>query len=423
MDQLKIAIIGAGSSYTPEIIEEIHRRRERFPVTHVTYMDLDPERLKIMLGFCQRFAAHLGCDIQMEATTDRRDAIQDARFVLTQIRVGGNAQRILDEKIPLKYGVIGQETTGPGGMFKALRTIPPMLEIARDIEMINPNAWIINYANPTGMIADAVIKHTQVTIAGLCAGGNFPRDHAVEALGVAPENVFYNYFGLNHLNFGYNLRVKDIPLTDEEYDKVLSVSSWGSVDQELLHLLRLDPSPYMKYFFHREKSVQEARSKPLSRGEQVQFVEKEVFEAYADPNQVTKPEALNKRGGGGYSDIALSVMEAAYNNDDKFIVINTANQGAVPHLPDDAVIEVPCMVNASGIFPLPQPDIPQTVWGLVAAVKNYEQLTVDAAVTGNRDTALLALLAHPLVGDYEKAKALFAEMLEANRKFLPQFFS
>ena len=182
------------------------------------------------------------------------------------------------------------------------------------------------------------------------------------------------------------------------------------------------PSPYLHYYFHRERAVQETQKKPLSRGEQVQLIEKEVFDAYADPSQVTKPEALKKRGGGGYSDMALTVMEAAYNNDDKSIVINTSNQGAVPYLPDDAVIEVPCMVNASGIFPLRQTDIPKSVWGLIAAVKNYEQLTVEAAVTGDRDTALLALLAHPLVGDYEKAKALLAEMLEANRKYLPQFY-
>jgi 6-phospho-beta-glucosidase len=422
MEPLKIAIIGAGSSYTPEIIEEIYRRRDRFPVTQLTLMDIDPERLEIMLGFCRRFADHLGCEIRIESTNDRQEAIRDARFILTQIRVGGNAQRILDEKIPLKYGVIGQETTGPGGMFKALRTIPPMLEIARDIEAINPNAWLINYANPTGMIAEAVIKYSNVTIAGLCAGGNFPRNHAVEALGVAPEDVFYNYFGLNHLNFGYNLRVKGIPLTNQEYKKVIAASAWSSLDSELLDLLQLVPSPYMQYFFHREKSVREAQSKPLSRGEQVQLVEEEVFEAYTDPNQTTKPEALTKRGGGGYSDIALTVMQAAYNNDDKMIVINTANQGAVPYLPDDAVIEVPCLVNASGILSLRQPEIPRTVWGLVAAVKNYEQLTVEAAVSGDRDTALLALLAHPLVGDFEKAKAILADMLEANRKFLPQFY-
>ena len=187
--------------------------------------------------------------------------------------------------------------------------------------------------------------------------------------------------------------------------------------------LQLLPSPYLQYYFHRERCVRDAREKPLSRGEQVQQIEGDVFNAYADPNQVTKQDALNKRGGGGYSEIALDVMEAAYTNQDKIIVINAPNQGAVACLPEEAVIEVPCVVNASGIFPLRQQEIPSSVWGLIAAVSNYEQLTVEAAVTGSQDTALLALLAHPLVGDYEKAKALLAEMLEANRVFLPQFYS
>jgi 6-phospho-beta-glucosidase len=422
MPELKIAVIGAGSSYTPEIIEEIHQRREQIPVTQITLMDIDAKRLSIMLGFCRRFAGHLGYQVEIEATQDLREAIAAAQFVLTQIRVGGNAQRILDEKIPLKHGVIGQETTGPGGMFKALRTIPSMLDIAREVEATNPQAWIINYANPTGMIAEAINRYSNVTIAGLCAGGNFPRDHTVEALKVAPEEVFYNYFGLNHLNFGYNLRVKGVPLNEAEYEKVLAATTLGSVKSELVRKLQLVPSPYLQYFFHRQDSVAEAKKKPLSRGEQVMLVEKEVFEAYADPDQVTKPEALQKRGGGGYSEIALDVMEAAYTNRNKVIVINAPNQGAVPLLPDNAVIEVPCLVNASGIIPLRQPEIPKTVWGLVAAVKNYEQLTVEAAVTGDRDTALLALLAHPLVGDYELAQVLLEDMLAANREFLPQFY-
>jgi 6-phospho-beta-glucosidase len=422
MHPLKIAIIGAGSSYTPEIIEELAARRERLPVTQLALMDIDESRLETVAGFCRRFASHLGYDIPIETTTDRRAAIADARFVLTQIRVGGNAQRILDEKIPLKYGVIGQETTGPGGMFKALRTIPPMVEIAREVEALGNQAWIINYANPTGMVAEAVVKSTNVLIAGLCAGGNFPRQAAVRALGVPPEAIFYDYFGLNHLNFAYNLRVHGAPLSAEEYDKVLSIATGGAVHPELIRLLRLIPSPYLHYYYHRAQCLRDAQTKSLTRGEQVLQIEQEVFHAYADPTQRVKPEALAKRGGGGYSEIALDVIEAAYTNREKVIVINVPNQGAAACLPDDAVIEVPCLVNASGIFPLRQRELPRAVWGLIAAVKNYEQLTIEAAITGNCDTALLALLAHPLVGDYEKAKALLAEMLEANRRYLPQFF-
>lgn len=423
MNAFKIAIIGAGSSYTPEIIEGLAARRAQLPVTQFTFMDSDPTRLETVAGFCRRFADRLGLPIPIETTTDLARAVTDARFVLTQIRVGGNAQRILDEKIPLKFGVIGQETTGPGGMFKALRTIPPLLEIARAVEQFSPEAWIINYANPTGMVAEAVTKYTSAKIAGLCAGGNFPRHHAVAALGVDPAEVHYDYFGLNHLNFGYNLRVHGRPLREDEYQKVLAAATWGAVQPELVRLLRLIPSPYLRYYFHREQSVEEARRKTLTRGEQVQQIEREVFRAYADPAQNEKPAALAQRGGGGYSEIALDVIEAAHTNHAGVIVINAPNRGAIHCLPDDAVIEVPCLVNASGIFPLRQPEIPQAVWGLIAAVKNYEQLTVEAAVTGNRATALLALLAHPLVGDYEKATALLAEMLEANRAYLPGFFA
>jgi 6-phospho-beta-glucosidase len=181
------------------------------------------------------------------------------------------------------------------------------------------------------------------------------------------------------------------------------------------------PSPYLQYFYHRQRKVREAARAELTRGEQVRMLEKEVFEAYADPNQDTKPAALAKRGGGGYSEIALGVMDSIANNLGRMLIVNTANRGAVDSLPGEAVLELPCMVNASGIFPLKQPEIPRAVWGLIAAVKNYEQLVVEAAVTGSRETAVQALLAHPLVGEWELARTLFDEMLEANREYLPQF--
>jgi len=419
---MKIAIIGAGSSYTPEIIEGLVLRKDRLPVTHLSFMDINESRLEIMAGFCRRYLKRLGHTIQIETTTDRRRAIDGAGFVLTQIRVGGNVQRVQDEKIPLKYGIIGQETTGPGGMFKALRTIPVMLSIAKDVEALNPQAWIINYTNPTGMVTEAVTRYSRVTIAGLCAGGYFPRAAVCQALGVPPESVYYDYFGLNHLNFGYNLRVNGRLLTDEEFDRVAEKATWGSVEPELIRLLHLVPSPYLQYFYHHTRQVNEAKAKKHTRGEVVQAIEAEVFRSYADPAQDSKPQALSKRGGGGYSEMALSVMEAACTNVEKIIVVNAPNRGAVPGLPDDAVLELPCVINASGIFPLRAPEVPAAVWGLIAAVKNYEQLSVEAAVSGSRKTALLALLAHPLVGEYEVAKPLLEEMLEANRPFLPQFF-
>jgi 6-phospho-beta-glucosidase len=419
---MKIAIIGAGSSYTPEIIEGLVGLKDRLPVDRLAFMDIDEKRLEIMTGFCKRFMQHLGYSIEIEATTDRRKAIEGSRFVLTQIRVGGNAQRVLDEKIPLKYGIIGQETTGPGGMFKALRTIPILLKIAREVEAIAPDAWIINYTNPTGLIAEAVSLYTPVTIAGLCAGAYFPRNAVQHALGVQGSAIYYDYFGLNHLNYGYNIRVDGQLLTDQDWAKIAQVATWGSVNAELIRLMQVIPSPYLQYYYHHSKCVDQAKTKALTRGETVQQIEEEVYQHYANPTQVTKPEALRKRGGGGYSEIALSVMEAAYNNQDRIIIINVPNRGAVTGMPDDAVLEIPCLVNASGIFPLRQPEIPRVMWGLISAVKTYEQYTVEAAVTGKRETALLALISHPLVGEYELAVPLLDEMLNANHAFLPQFF-
>ncbi len=421
MKNLKIAIIGAGSSYTPELVERLAGLKDRLPVRELAFMDINPQRMEIVAGFCRRFMKHLGQEIPICTTTDRKEAIAGAQFIVTQVRVGGNAQRVLDEKIPLKYGIIGQETTGPGGMFKALRTIPVMLDIARDVEQLNPEAWIINYANPTGLNAEAVLKHTRARFVGLCSGVYSPRHAASRALGAPPESIFYDYFGLNHLNFAYNLSVNGRKLSQAEFERVAEAAGDQS-DGNLIKTLGLIPSGYLRYYYHRAKSVAEAQQKPQTRGETVQKLEEEVFRAYADPQQVTKPETLSRRGGGGYSEIALGVIEAIYANLGKVEIVNTANRGAVSFLPDEAVLEMPCTINAAGIFPLVQPEIPKAVWGLVAAVKNYEQLTVEAAVTGDRKLALEALLAHPLVGDWDVAEKLLDEMLEANRAYLPRFF-
>ncbi len=422
MAGFKVAIIGAGSSYTPEVIERLAALKDSLPVTQLTFMDINEERMNLVAGFCRRFMQHLGHVIPIETTTDQRRAVAGARFVIVQIRVGGNVQRVLDEKIPLKYGIIGQETTGPGGMMKAFRTIPVELALAHDVEELSPDAWIVNYANPTGLNAEAVLNYSHANFVGLCSGGYFPRDGVANALGVPKECVTYDYFGLNHLNFAYHLKVNGCPLTDAEFDRVTESYMGGSVSPELMRAQRLLPSPYLQYFYHRHKVVDAAQHKEHTRGEVVQALEKEVFAAYADPQQMTKPDALSKRGGGGYSEIALSVIDAIYNNHPQALVVNVANRGAVRSLPDDAALELTALVDAAGIRPLATPDIPQAVWGLIAAVKNYEQLAVQAAVTGSRSLALQALLAHPLVGDYDVAVPLLEELLNANRAFLPQFF-
>jgi 6-phospho-beta-glucosidase len=231
VEKIKFAIIGAGSSYTPELIEGLVQQRDTLPVGEIVFMDIDQERLDIVTGFCRRFLQHLGHPIKITATTDRREAIEGARFIDVQIRVGGNTtQRVLDEKIPLKYGLVGQETTGPGGMMKAFRTIPVMLDIARDVERYNPDAWMINYTNPTGLVAEAITRCTRANIAGLCSGGLFPQWRVSEALGVPEESVGYSYVGLNHLNFAFNITVDGRAITAEEFDRVADVAAWGALE-------------------------------------------------------------------------------------------------------------------------------------------------------------------------------------------------
>jgi 6-phospho-beta-glucosidase len=422
MNEIKIAIIGAGSSYTPELIEGLVKERDSLPVNEIVFHDIDERRLEIMTGFCRRFLRRLGSDIQITPTSDRRQAIEGARFIDVQIRVGGNAQRVLDEKIPLKYGVIGQETTGPGGMMKALRTIPVMLDIAREVERCNPQAWIINYTNPTGLVTEAATKYTHARIAGLCSGGLFPQWRIAEALNVPQENVGYDYAGLNHLSFAFNITVNGRPVTDEEFSHIADVAARDAVDATLIRQLRMIPSPYLQYYYHTARKVNQLRNKPRTRGEEVQALEREVFAAYADEACHTRPAALDKRGGGGYSDVAISVMKAIHTSQERLVIVNVPNRGAIQGLPDDAVVEIPCLVNAAGIHGLNVPEVPRTVWGLIAAVKNYEQLAVEAAVSGSRHVALMALLAHPLVREYEIAVPLLDELLEANRAYLPQFF-
>lgn len=373
-----------------------------------------------MDGFIKRYVKHLGFDVKIWSTDSRKDAFTGADFISTQIRVGGNQARINDEKIPLKYGLIGQETTGAGGMFNAFRVIPVMIEIAKDVEKYCPDAWIINYSNPTGLVTEALNKVCNVKIAGLCAGGMRPRWWAAEALDEPEETIFYDYLGLNHMNFTYNMTINSKPLTSEQFDKVIAKCT--TVSPDWMRNLQLIPSQYTQYYFHTQERISQLKEQDKSRGESILELEKQIFREYADENNCQKPLTLAKRGGGGYSKIAVGVMEAIYNDTGSWMVINVKNNGTVRFLEDDAVIETACFVSKNGIQPINIPNYPSSIIGLVAAVKNYETLAVEAALTGSKEVALQALVAHPLVGDYDIAKPLLEEMLEAHKVFLPQFY-
>ncbi|GGE52483.1 6-phospho-beta-glucosidase [Pullulanibacillus camelliae] len=420
MSKMKLTIIGAGSGYSPEILEGLASHKATLPVEEIMLMDINPERLEIMYHFSKRYAAFHGLDVTINRTTDLEEAVKNKEIILTQIRVGGNQARVNDEKIPLKYGIIGQETTGPGGFMKALRTLPAMLKIAKAVEKHSPNAWIINYTNPTGIVAEAVNKYTKAKFIGLCAGGMRPRTWVEQALGIPYQQVKYDFIGLNHMNFAYNIKVNGRALTDEEFDKVAEVHA--TIDPALIKKLRMLPSQYCQYYFHKQRKYNELKKQEQTRGETILELEAEIFKAFSREDQVEKPELLKKRGGGGYSEIALQAIHSIYNDQDMWIVANVQNRGTLSFLPNDATIETACLLNKSGIKPLQIDDIPDTVRGLISSVKNYESLTVEAAVSENRDRALLALLAHPFIGDYDLAQPLLNELLEANKAWLGSGF-
>lgn len=416
---MKFAIVGAGSSYTPELLEEMCVRRETLPVKEIVLYDINEQRLDVMTGFCRRFAEKRGLEVPIRSTLCLDDALEGADFVDTQIRVGGNKQRVLDEKIPLKYGLVGQETTGAGGMMKAFRTIPVMLHLAQRMEKLSPNGWIINYTNPTGLVTEAVTRYTHANIAGFCSGGIFPKMWADRSMGIEYKRVQYDYVGLNHMNFIDNITIDGRPVTPEEFENLAKANH--DIDLELSKLLGVLTSPYLQYYYHTTRKVNSILSAPMTRGEEVQELEKEVFAGYSDPTNADKPAALAKRGGGGYSEVAMNFVNAVYNNVDTEMVVNVPNNGAISFLPDSAVVEIPCLVNRRGMAPIHVAKVPPMCWGLIAAVKNYEQLAVEAAVEGDVTKMKWALLAHPLVREYELVEKLVPELLEANREYLPQF--
>jgi 6-phospho-beta-glucosidase len=415
---MKLVIFGGGSSYTPELLDGLIHRYEALLVSEVCLADINAQRLDIMGGLARRMLAKAGLPIRVTTQTNRRQALEGATFVNALIRVGGMDARILDEKIPLKYGIIGQETTGPGGMMKALRTIPVILDLAQDMREVCPDAWLINYTNPSGIVAEALGKHGGVNFIGLCSGPFAWIAHILKAMGVEWKRANVDWVGLNHLGYATRVCVDGQDVTDRAIEA--AAREWN-INGEWIRALGAIPSSYLYHYYHHGLDVEKARqSGQRTRGEIVKEIETELFRQYADPNLAEKPELLKKRGGGGgYSDVAMAAMLAIRHNSGERQIVQTLNQGAVDGLPADASVEIACTVDRLGAHPIRFGAIPLPMRGLIQAVKAYESLTVQAAVEGSRRVALQALMAHPLVPSWEVAKPLLDELLAANRSWIP----
>ncbi len=431
---LKLAVIGGGSSYTPELVDGIIRRAKELPVKHIALVDIPEggDKLDIIASLTRRMIQRAGLGIEVTAGFDRESAISGADFVITQFRVGGLAARAQDERIPLKYDIIGQETTGPGGFAKALRTIPVAIDIARDVERLAPNAWIINFTNPAGIVTEAITRYTSAPCIGLCNVPMSMQRMIAAGLGRDPRAVKMEFVGLNHLSWVRRVTVdgEDVTrailahdLVKREFER--AAGAYGPEVPGLLQALGMIPSYYLRYYYFHNSMVEEekrhVREGRGTRAEQVMAVEKELFKRYADPGLSEKPAELSQRGGAWYSEAALACVSAIYNDREEVHVLNVPSRGAVSDLPDDAVVETNCLVNGTGVHPVAQGPLPDSIRGLVQHVKAYERLTVEAAVKGDRDIAYLALLSHPLVPDACTARSLLEDILRANARYLPGF--
>ncbi|GBG10138.1 6-phospho-beta-glucosidase [Paenibacillus agaridevorans] len=428
---LKVAVIGGGSSYTPEIVEGFIKRYDEMPIRELWLVDIEQgkHKLDIVGALAKRMVEQSGLPIEVHLTLDRREAIKGADFVTTQMRVGLLEARRRDEHIPISHGVIGQETTGPGGMFKALRTVPVILDICKDIEELAPNAWLLNFTNPAGIVTEAVLKHTKVKSVGLCNSPiNFYKFLAKE-YGVTEREVLPEFVGINHLHWvtaayvnGEDKLPELIGKGREYTASNVTALDW---DADFLSSLGAIPTYYLRYFYMTDKMLADmtaSMEKDGTRADIVSRVETELFELYKDVNLKEKPKQLEQRGGAYYSEAAVNLMHSLYTDKRDIQTLNVKNGNIIPFLPQDASIEVNCVVTAQGPTPIPLRIIPEHVTGLLHAVKTYESLTIQAAITGDRGIALQALVHHPLVPSVTVAKALLEEMLEANRAYLPNFF-
>ena len=430
---MKVAVIGGGSTYTPELVNGFLSRVGSFPLTELWLMDIDAERLAIVGGFAQRMVAAKGAPFQVVLTTDQQAAVQGASYVTTQLRVGQMPARQADEYLGKRHGLVGQETTGVGGMAKALRTIPVILKIAEDMRSLAaPGALLVNFTNPAGLVTQALARYAPgVPAVGVCNVPITTKMGILEGLekrlgtAIAPERAELKTLGLNHLSWhrGFTLDGEDIwPQVFEAFLAELRADPEPEWDVRTIETLGLIPNYYLQYFYYTDRKLNSQEKWPPSRAEEVMEIEKELLREYADPALTEPPADLMKRGGAYYSTVATQLLNAHYNNLGETHIVNTPHAGAVAGWPEDWVLEMPCRVERAGITPLKADPLPAACFGLLAQVKAYELLAVEAAVHGDRRAAYQALLVHPLGPKADRVQAVLDDMLETHRSHLPRFW-
>lgn len=417
---MKIAIIGGGSTYTPELIEGLINRGPAVGLTSVVLMDIDETRLAIVGRFAQRMVEHANAPFSVTLTGERAAAIEGADFVLTQFRVGHQRARHQDELLGLRHGLIGQETTGIGGMAKALRTIPVIVDICRDMERLAPGAWLLNFTNPSGLITECILNHTpQKRAIGLC---NVPIDMKMtvaKVMNVDEGAVDMDFVGLNHLGWVRRVTVSGEDITGKLLEFLASEQGPANIPDvdykpELIRALGSIPLYYNRYYYNTERVLDQLKAKPQTRAEEVIEIENKLLARYADPRQVTKPPELEQRGGAYYSKIAVQLIEAIARNTGEEMVVNTRNCGAIPGLPDETVVEITAKIGSDGAAPRPTSALEPSLRALVQRAKAYEELTIEAALHKSYSAALRAIFTNPLGPTADRAKPVLDDLLATN---------
>lgn len=416
---MKIAVIGGGSTYTPELVHGFLSMVPHLPLRELWLMDIDPIRLDIVGGFARRMVAAKHQSFKVVLSTNQRDAIEDSNYIITQFRVGQMNARVQDEYLGKRYGLIGQETTGIGWMAMALRTIPVILNIAQDIHATAPGAVLLNFTNPSGLVTEALNRYAPDILAvGVCNVGITTKmkllQHIATSMGkeIDPEHATLQSLGLNHLTWHRGFTIYDEDVWSHLFPRYIKLETLGMV-----------PNDYLQYYYYTDKKIALQKEWPPSRGEEVIGIEKKLLHQYNDQGLIDIPSDLMLRGGAYYSTLATHLIHSHHNDIACEEVVNVKNNGGVKEWPSDWVLEMPCKIDRHGFFPIPTKPLPAVCFGLIAQVKSYEQLTVEAAVRGDRDLAFQALLAHPLGPDADKAAGLLEDMLITNKLYLPQFFS
>ncbi|MGO0882267.1 6-phospho-beta-glucosidase [Clostridioides difficile] len=430
---LKVVTIGGGSSYTPELVEGFINRYKELPVKELWLVDIEDgkEKLEIVGNLAKRMVKKAGIDMKINLTLDRREALKGADFVTTQLRVGLLDARIKDETIPLSHGVMGQETNGAGGLFKALRTIPVIFDIIKDVEELCPNAWMVNFTNPTGIITEAVFKYTNFKkYIGLCNVPIHLKNDVAKLFNVESDRISMDFAGLNHMVYGLNVALDGEDVTKEAIDKFvkadISMQNIKAIDfnADFIKSLGAIPCPYHRYYYKTKEMLEDELiefKEGKARGQVVKELEEQLFELYKDEKLDIKPPQLEKRGGAYYSDAACNLISSIYNDKKDIQVVNTLNNGAIRDFKDEQAVEVSSVITKNGPKPLSMGYLPDSVHGLVSQIKSFEVLAAKAAVYGDYESALLALCINPLIPSDDLAKTILDEMLEAHKDYLPRF--